>query len=144
MSRQLQTLTRLLLIAVVAGFVGLATAASAQNRAHVKIPFAFTANHQQVPAGDYKVQLLSERQLALVNPATGAYVTTFMVRTTSAYQPILQSCLVFHAIGQRYWLTQVRFADSGMQSDLAAQPQPERQVARDSLAAPSTIELAMK
>lgn len=144
MTRRFQSFTNLLLIALVAGLIGSATAASAQKSVRVHIPFAFTANHQFVPAGYYHVQLLSDNLLAFVNADTGRYQTTLMVRTTDPLRPLTSSSLVFHVSGSRYVLTDVRFAGINMESELAVQPKPERELTKNSQPSASIVEVAMK
>ncbi|MDE3188833.1 MAG: hypothetical protein KGM96_15070 [Acidobacteriota bacterium] len=144
MTRRFQSITHMLLIALVAGLICSAAAASAQNSARVYIPFAFTANHQAMPAGYYQVQLLSDSFLALADRASGRIKTTLMVHTADAYNRISRSSLVFHVSGTRYVLTDVRFAGTNMESQLAVQPKPERELTKNSQPSASTIEVAMK
>ena len=114
---------------------------SAQNAARANVPFAFTANHQTLPAGCYSLTLQSHGYLVLTNCATGKMVG-LMVRTTNAYRKVDHASLVFFNTGHRYWLTDVRFAHTNMESRLAAQPKSEPELAKD-LAA-SRVEVAMK
>lgn len=114
--------------------------ASAQN-ARVDIPFNFVANHQVLPAGCYKVELQSNTYLHLVDCATGK-VVGLMARTTNAYEEVATGKLLFRDTIRGYQLTQIRFANINMQSDLAVQPKFEDVVAKNAASKP--IEIAMK
>jgi len=64
-----------LLIGLTVGMVSVS--ASAQATGSIYIPFAFTANHQNVPAGFYKVDLLSDRYLSRDRKLANAAVSFF-------------------------------------------------------------------
>src|SRR5271155_1633302 len=71
MTRHTAILTNLLLSLPLATGLLCATAnASAQTSETVTIPFAFSADPQQVPAGTYEVRLLSSSFLSLYNLRT--------------------------------------------------------------------------
>ena len=132
-------------VLLIAFAIGIAsTAASAQAAGTIYIPFAFTANHQHVPAGFYKVDLLSDRFLALTDSKTGTTRTVLMVRPVQGPNVSVRSGLVFHFSGVRYYLKEVKIAGSSMRSELAVQPQPERVSKTGQVTASSTIELALK
>lgn len=123
----------------------LAPVASAQQTLRVTIPFAFTANHQVLPAGSYTV----ERQvgtwapyLLLVNRSTGKVVGLLIVHTAGSDRTIARSSLVFHNTGHKYWLTEVHFGYSKMTSQLATQPKPEPELAKSDK--DSTVEIAAR
>jgi len=118
--------------------------ASAQVTGNVYIPFAFTANHQQVPSGFYKVDLLSDRFLALINSKTGATQTVLMVRPAQETKISDRSGLVFYFSGQRYYLKEVKIAGSSVLNELAVQPKPERTLAKGADQEGTTIEVAEK
>lgn len=114
--------------------------AQAQYGNRANIPFAFTANHQKLQPGCYKVIRQSESWLALVNCDTGISVG-MMVHTTPSFGKIERGSLEFYNMGHSYWLTQVRFAHINMESDLAVQPKPEPTLAQNK---GNTREIAMK
>lgn len=118
----------------------LTPSATAQN-ARANVPFEFSANHQTLPAGCYKVTLQSESALALVSCKTGK-VAVMMVRTAEANQTVTRGSLEFYNSGHKYWLTAVRFAYVNMESELAAQPKPELTLAKK--ADQRMVEVAMK
>jgi len=134
----------LLLIASALSLICPATNASAQATGTIYIPFAFTANHQLVPAGFYKVDLLSDRYLALIDSKTGTARTVLLVRPEQGPNISARTGFVFHSSGARYVLKEVKIAGSSMRSELAVQPKPERVVAKGGALESSTIEIAIK
>jgi len=118
--------------------------ASAQDTGSVYIPFAFTANHQQVPSGVYKIYLLSDRYLALINSKTGATQTVLMVRPAQETKISKRTGFVFYFSGRRYYLKEVKVAGSSVHSELAVQPRPERSLAKGAAPEGSTVEIAEK
>ena len=76
------------------------------NRQEVKVPFAFTVNGQEMPAGTYSV-LQDDAQsgtLLIQGAHSAAYVLTAPVATGSAPQ---DTSLVFEKDGAHYRLMQV-------------------------------------
>jgi hypothetical protein len=72
MTRRSQILTNLLLILPLAtGLLCAASNASAQTSATFTVPFAFSANNWDMPAGSYNVQRLTYRIVSLRNLKTG-------------------------------------------------------------------------
>lgn len=134
----------LLLMASVVGLICPARNASAQATGTIYIPFAFTANHQLVPSGSYKVDMLSDRYLALIDSKTGTTRTVLLVRPEQGPNISARTGFVFHGAGERYFLKEVKIAGSSMRSELAVQPKPEPVVAKGAALESSTIEIAMK
>lgn len=118
-------------------------AAWAQNAARVTVPFAFTANHQVLSAGTYRVELQAENYIMFVNCESGK-VAGMLVRSTNAYKKIGQGSLVFRVDKNKYELAHVRFAYTNVQSDLAGPTEIERE--REMAASPTvrTVEIAMR
>ena len=133
-----------LLIASALSLICPATNVSAQATGTIYIPFAFTANHQLVPAGSYKVDLLSDRYLALIDSKTGTTRTVLLVRPEEGPNISARSGFVFHGSGERYFLKEVKIAGSSMRSELAVQPKPEPVMAKGGALESSTIEIAIK
>ena len=144
MKLRIATFPSLLLIALTVSTIFPATNASAQATGTIYIPFAFTANHQLVPSGFYKVDLLSDRYLALIDDKTGTTRTILMVRPEQGPSISARTGFVFHGSGQRYFLKEVKIAGSSMRSELAVQPRPERTLAKGAASESSTIEIAEK
>lgn len=144
MNRRFSTLANMLLIAVVLALLSTATRAAAQTSAPVRIPFAFTANHQLVPAGYYKVELLSDRFLALIDAKTGRTQSIVMVRPETGPAIETHGRLVFMTTGDRYYLREVKMAGTSVHSELIMQYRFEKDIAKNQLPAASTVEVAMK
>ena len=96
------------------------TAASAQTASRASVPFAFSANGQLLPPGNYQIALNSGSFLSITNRDTGK-VVELVARTEDARQKITQGSLVFHVMGGRYRLTSVRFAHANVETELAVQ-----------------------
>ena len=130
----------MLLIATVVSLGAVAT--SAQTSAPVYVPFAFSANHQLLPAGTYKVGLLSARYVAFIDSQTGKTSgSSWSVRKQGTRIESVGG-LVFASYGSRYVLKEVRMTGSSMHSELAFQPKPEPLSAKNPTG--STFEIAMK
>jgi hypothetical protein len=93
--------------------------------ARVSIPFDFSANHQVLPAGCYRVELQSHSYVILVDCTTGK-VAGMLVSTTTN-RKTGNSSAVFQKVGKSMRLTQLNFAS--LQTQLAVQPKPEREIA---------------
>jgi hypothetical protein len=143
MKRRHPSTLHLLLIVLTAGAILAGVQASAQSKATLYIPFAFTTNHQTMPAGHYSLELLSDRFLCFTDSRTGKHQGVIMVQPEAGNYIETRGRLRFIVRGDRHYLTEVRFAGSSMLSgtvltrsfarELAANPQTD-----------STIELAMK
>ena len=138
------TFPSLLLMVLAVSLICPATNASAQATGTIYIPFAFTANHQQVPAGSYKVDLLSDRYLALIDSKTGTTRTVLLVRPELGPNVSARSGFVFQFSGVRYYLKEVKIAGSSMRSELTVQPKPEPAMAKGAAPEGSTIEIAIR
>ena len=140
MTRTLSTLKSMLLIGALALVVTAARDASAQQKSYVNVPFAFTANHNLVPAGSYEVQA-SGSFLTLFNVGSRKVAAIVLIRKESGGAIETRGRMQFFVSGNRHVLTQVQFAGSSLHSILLGQPKRERTVASNG--AP-TIEIAMK
>ena len=143
MKRHSLMLTNLLLsLPVAAGLLCAAPSASAQSSERVTIPFAFSANHVQAPAGTYKVQRVTNFLVSLRNMETGK--TQILTVYPEGRRVIeTQGKLVFHRNGTGYSLTQVKMAGTSFYSELTVQPKL-RQMAKNAAPTGSTVEVAMK
>ena len=127
MTRTLSTLKSMLLIGTLAPVVLAAQDASARNKSHVNVPFAFTANNHLVPAGYYEV-LSSETSLTLINMNSKKVAAILRTRKESGDAIETRGRMEFFVNGSRHVLTQVQFAGSSMRSILVDQPRRERTV----------------
>jgi hypothetical protein len=82
-----------------------AAAQSAKRWLILKAPFSFTVERQQLPAGEYRVQLHDGYlRIQSVDGKTGANVITIPVAGKS---PEGHGQVVFHRYGEKYFLAQV-------------------------------------
>ena len=132
----------ILSLSLAAGLLCAGATASAQTTASVTIPFAFSAENQVVPAGHYKVELLSDRYVALRNTSTNQS-QVLMVRPEAGTAIETRGRLVFHQDGSKKYLAQVWIAGTSMHSEMAVQHKQERTLAQRAPKMP-TIEVAMK
>ena len=125
MKRRATTLTNLFLsLALTTGLLCTATSASAQTTTSVTVPFGFLANHLYVPAGSYKVQLLSDRFLSLRNIKTDK-TQVVMVCPESGQIIETRGRLVFQRHDGRLFLKQVWIAGTSMHSELGTPHETE-------------------
>ena len=143
MTRSQSTLKNTILIATFALLPFAAVHASAQNAAHVNVPFDFVANHQYVPAGNYIVQS-SENAVTLISANTRKAEAILLTRKEAGDAIETRSLLEFYVSGSRHVLVEAQFAGSSMHSMLLGQPKKERMEARNTEPAGQTIEIAMK
>ena len=116
MNRRLPSIPHLLLTAVTSGLLLAGTCAAGQSKATVHIPFAFTANHQTLPAGHYSLELLSDRFLCLSDSGTGKHQAVIMVQPAFAEYIETRGRLRFLMRGDRHYLVDIRFAGSSTHS----------------------------
>ena len=143
MNRTVTTLKNTLLIATIALAALAGTSASAQNKAFVTVPFAFTANHDALPAGRYEV-LSSDTSLTFINPSTGHAQAILLTRHEAGDAIETQGSLCFQVTGSRYVLIEVRFAGSSTHSKLLTKPKQEGSVGRSGETATALVEVPMK
>ncbi len=117
---KIKGLSTLYPIALAAGLLCVTTCTLAQDSASVTVPFAFLANHQPVPAGSYKIQLLSDRFMSFADSRTGRIQTIVMVRPEPNSRIETRGRLVFYGNGGQYFLTEVWIAETSVHSELAA------------------------
>jgi hypothetical protein len=133
----------ILSLSLATGLLCAGARASAQTSASVTIPFAFSADNQVVIAGHYKVEMLSDRYLALRNITTHE-TQVLMVRPEAGWAIETRGRLVFRQEGSKKYLSQVWIAGSSIHSEMATQHKPERTVAKGSAPTVSNFEIAMK
>jgi hypothetical protein len=91
-------------------------AAQAQNRALIKanIPFAFTVENVELPAGDYTIFSLAPDKLILVQSADGRHTAIVHMLESTKWQEAKQSMVVFQHVGNEFFLSQVWQEGSGV------------------------------
>lgn len=89
--------------------------AQAQQEMVVKIPFAFVADHVNLPAGDYTLKTAGPiNSLLLVNradPTMSAYIPSNAAQAAAVQS---ESKVVFNCYGDRYFLSQVWTAGTAL------------------------------
>jgi hypothetical protein len=131
-------------VALIAVLLGAASRASAQKGSLVTIPFAFEANHQLLPAGDYKVHVLTPRLISLIDRSTGTYKALFLVHPQQEREIETRGRLIFLHGDQQYFLTQVRFEGSNLHADTVVPLSLQRELAQQTPPDKLTVEIAMK
>ena len=103
MKKVLSRITGILALAFVAAY-----AVEAQEPVLANIPFAFTAGKMALPAGEYRVQESAQGSFMLLIQRTDRSAATFvMSNAVEVNRPQAHSKLVFHRIGNRYYLSQI-------------------------------------
>jgi hypothetical protein len=128
-------------LALTAGLLLTTNQASAQEKASVTVPFAFSANHQQVPAGSYEVKMASERFLSLRNKQTNQ-TQTILVRPETGSVTESRGRLVFRRQGGQTQLMQVWVAGTCVHSELPGRKKHQRGL--EIAQANTTFEVQMK
>ena len=144
MTSKISLLKNSVLFVVLALLPLAAEKASAQNRdVIVNVPFAFVANHTNLPAGNYRI-IADHSFLYFSNADTGDSQAVLITRPESGSPIEEASKLEFYVSGSRHLLTEVRFAGTGSRSVLLRQPKPERVVAGNTVPDGRFIEIASR
>ncbi|HTV56067.1 MAG TPA: hypothetical protein VMI06_14285 [Terriglobia bacterium] len=143
MTRHSAILTNLLFsLSLATGLLCATSSASAQTSERATIPFAFTADHQQFPAGTYEVRRLPDGLMSLYNLETGK-IQLLMVRLEAGRTVQTRGRLVFHHDETGNSLMQVWIAGTTVHTELMVQPKLKQAVAKNVLPE-STVEVGMK
>jgi hypothetical protein len=91
-------------------------AAQAQNRALIKanIPFAFTVENVELPAGNYTISSLAPDSLIMVQSADGRHAAIVHMQESAKLQDAKQTMMVFRHLGNEFFLSQVWQQGSGV------------------------------
>jgi hypothetical protein len=133
----------ILSLSLATGLLCAGASASAQSTASVTIPFAFSADNHYVPAGAYKVELLSDRYLSLRNVATNQ-TQVLMVRPEAGQAIETRGRVVFQQDGSRKYLSQVWIAGTSLHSEMVVQHKKNLESLNSKATPASTVELALK
>ena len=118
------TMTGMLALALLAA----SQPARAQERLIADIPFAFTAGAMTLPAGEYRVERLTEDPATLLIQRTdGSAAMAVITFAASANNPQAQSKLVFHRYGDRCFLSQIWVAGNTRGRQLQKSPQEKEE-----------------
>lgn len=143
MKRSLKSVARWFTAAAFAVLLFYAVTASAQKNGRITVPFPFVANHQDIPAGQYKFDVDNPHILMLVNANTGYVQAALLVRSHLADDALIESGMTFKWNGVAWVLNDVHLANMGLQSDLAVRPRPVREFAMKTPVPMPTIFIAM-
>ncbi len=130
--------------ALVAGFFGAASRASAQKGALVTIPFTFEANHQVLPAGEYKVHVLTPRLISLIDTSQGTYQALLLVQPEQERAIETRGRMIFLRGDNRYFLTQIRFEGWNVHANFVLPASLTRELAKRTTSEKSRIEIATR
>ena len=118
-------------VAVALGMMSMAPAASAQkSESQATIPFSFTVNQKELPAGHYRVVMDAENYVRLVSYETGESAG-IVVHTTRSLKNSPKNNLEFLHDGEVYELSRVRFGLGGVETEVALQSQLEQKFASE-------------
>ena len=112
----------------------------AQEPVLVNIPFAFAAGDATLPAGEYRVQPRHASPALLIQRTDGSAATFVISMAVASNQPQVQTKLVFHRYGKRYFLAQVwRAGESRGRELLKSAKENEQAIARNEAADQVTV-----
>jgi len=107
-------LSRLTLLAVGALLLGSAAFAQEIN-VRVKVPFDFMLGDKLYPAGQYSVQnVIPDHQVLRLRNGTSRGAAFILYHSASSQVPAERTQLVFHRLGNTYFLYQVQVAGSAL------------------------------
>ena len=89
-------------------------AAAQSQKIDTQVPFKFTVGTVEMPAGEYIVQLMDERGVAVVtlgNPE--AKRSVYVLTNANPGNKPQNAAMVFHRYGDRYFLAELRIGSSG-------------------------------
>ena len=115
-------------------FLATTQVARAQEALLANIPFAFAAGQTTLPAGEYKVQkVTNDSSPLLIRSTDGNGTSIVMTFAASANAPQDKSKLIFRRHGNRYFLAQVWTAGSARGRELpkSAKEKEQALAARD-------------
>jgi hypothetical protein len=142
MIRMSSNLKTMILIATFALLAFAAVSASAQQKAKITVPFAFVANQVSLPAGHYEV-LAANSHVILISLESNKEPTMLLTMNDQGSVIDALGSMKFRRAGNRYILTEIRFAGSSNRRQLLRQPKQERLIATNPSSKPGAIEIAM-
>lgn len=131
-------------LALIASLLAAASRASAQRGALATIPFAFEANHTVLPAGDYKVRVLTSHLIELTDTSAGTYKALLLVHPEQERQVEARGRMIFLHGDKQYFLSQIRFEGSNLHASLLVAPSLKREIAKQTRRDSSIVEVPMR
>jgi len=105
-------LSRLMLLAMGALLLGSAAFAQEIN-VHAKVPFDFMLGDKLYPAGQYSVEnVIQDNHVLRLRNRTSRRAALILYQPASSQAPAERTQLVFHRLGNTYFLYQVQLAGS--------------------------------
>ena len=87
-----------------------APAIAQQTHYIIQVPFSFAVNAHVLPAGEYRIAIVSPHTVQIQGVKNSAIVTFFGSGLNNPFRPA-QNQIVFHHYGQQYFLSQAWFAE---------------------------------
>jgi hypothetical protein len=105
----MKTIRMLLTVALLLGAASIYTQAESQTLLAVSIPFGFTVEDQNFPAGDYTISDSFVRPEAVIQlrSSDGKYFAVIQTHPTYSLDPSAKSELIFQREGSVYFLSQI-------------------------------------
>jgi hypothetical protein len=102
----------------------------------VDIPFQFHAGNARLPAGKYRIHMLDNSDLTLmeISSADGSSSALFEVQAATADQVPAQSELIFNKYGSRYFLATV-FDEGNQNGSQVVESRYEKRIGRENKSA---------
>ncbi len=88
--------------------------ASAQNQVKVNVPFSFTVGTSTMPAGSYTIKSDSGSRNLVYLSNWGANTESMALGIPEQGNPSETSKLVFHRVGDQYFLSEIRCESASM------------------------------
>jgi hypothetical protein len=103
-------------IALGFGLLLATAAANAQGvTVHANIPFTFAVGNQSLPAGEYKIQpTFGDSVVLTIRSSDGKRTASTITEACGSRDPSDKTELVFHRVGHRYFLSQIRVEGSDL------------------------------
>ena len=102
----------------------------------VNIPFQFHAGNAKLPAGEYRIHVLDDSDLTVmeISSADGSTSALFQVQNTEANSTPAKSELIFNKYGDRYFLAEV-FEEGNLNGSKVAESRYKKKISQEDAAA---------
>jgi hypothetical protein len=98
----------------------------------VNIPFQFHAGNAKLPAGDYRIHVMEDSNLTImeISSADGSTSTLFQVHDTDANSTPTKNELIFNKYGNRYFLAKL-FQEGSSSGSQVLESRYEERISHD-------------
>jgi hypothetical protein len=102
----------------------------------VKIPFQFHAGNTRLPAGEYRIHVLDDSDLTImeISSVDGSTSALFQVQETEANSTPAKSELIFNKYGNRYFLAKL-FEEGSSSGSQVTESRYEKKISHETTAA---------